>query len=70
MARCRLINRGAQLTKVSLFEVLKFRWGSTSSTSYPVKIDSDWSVFINMPGQARPKGRRPEFWLRSQTLAF
>ena len=70
MARCRLINRGAQLTKVSLFEVLKFRWGSTSSTSYPVKIDSDWSVFINMPGQGRPKGRRPEFWLRSQTLAF
>ena len=24
--------RGAQLTKVPLFEVLKFRWGSTSST--------------------------------------
>ena len=62
--------RGAQLTKVPLFEVLKFRWGSTSSTWNPVKIDSDWLVFINMPGQARPKGRRPEFWLRSQTLAF
>ena len=65
-----LHQRGAQLTKVPLFEVLKFRWGFTSSTRNPVKIYSDWSVFINMPGQARPKGRRPEFWLRSQTLAF
>ena len=38
-----------------------------------LKSSENWQwlvVFINMPGQARPNGRCPEFWLRSQTLAF